>query len=104
MPKKLNIIFDAQNDAQEFGVPYGRGCFLRYLMRADSAQRVVGCSVISGIDLDGFALVLRAMWRASFPVLSNLLLREVAAAGHQGGCVCLGDMAGLEDQRLKQLG
>ena len=41
MPKKLNIIFDAQNDAQKFGVPCGRGCFLRYLMRADFAQRVV---------------------------------------------------------------
>ena len=38
MPKKLNIIFDAQNDAQKFGVPCGRGCFLRFLMRADSAQ------------------------------------------------------------------
>ena len=32
------------------------------------------------------------------------LRREVAAACHPGGCVCLGDMAGLEDQRLKQLG
>ncbi len=56
MPKKLNIIFDAQNDAQKFGVPCGRGCFLRYLLRADSAQRVVGYFAISGVDLDGFSL------------------------------------------------
>ncbi len=97
MPKKLNIIFDAQT----LGVPYGRDCFLRYLMRADSAQRVVGCSVISGIDLDGFALVLRAIWRASCSVLWSLLLREVASAGNLGECVCLGDMAGLEDEELK---
>ena len=55
MPKKLNINFDAQNDAQKFGVPYGRGCFLRYLMRADSAQR--GLIVLqTGVDLDGFSL------------------------------------------------
>ena len=25
MPKKLNIIFCAQNDVQRFGVPHGRG-------------------------------------------------------------------------------
>ena len=72
MPKKLNIIFDAQNDAQKFGVPCGRGCFLRYLMRADFAQRVVVCSAISGIDLHGFRLGQRAMWRASCSVLRGL--------------------------------
>ena len=32
------------------------------------------------------------------------LRREVAAACHPGGCVCLGDMAGLEDERLKEQG
>ena len=28
------------------------------------------------------------------------LQQEVAAAGHQGGCVYLGDMASLEDEGL----
>ncbi len=32
------------------------------------------------------------------------LRREVAAAYHPGGCVCLGDMAGLKDERLKEQG
>ena len=32
------------------------------------------------------------------------LQQEVAAAGHQGGCVYLGDMAGLEDEGLKEEG
>ena len=32
------------------------------------------------------------------------LQQEVATAGHPGGCVCLGDMAGLEDERLKEQG
>ena len=49
MPKKLNIIFDAQNDAQKFGVPYGRGCFLRYLMRSDFAHQVVDLSSLESI-------------------------------------------------------
>ena len=53
-----------------------------------------------GIDLDDFALVLRAMWRASCPVLSNLLLREKAATGYLSDCVGLDDMACLEDERM----
>ena len=55
MPKKLNINFDAQNDAQKFGVPHGRGCFLRYLMRADFAHQVVVLPSLV-VDLDGFSL------------------------------------------------
>ena len=54
------------------------------------------------MDLDGFALVLRAMWRASCPVLRSLLLREVAAVRNLGGFVCLDDMASLEDEQLKE--
>ncbi len=47
MPKKLNIIFEAQNDAQKFGVLNGRGCFLRYLMRTVFAQQAVVCHLWS---------------------------------------------------------
>ncbi len=32
------------------------------------------------------------------------LRREVAAAGNLGECVCLGDMASLEEERLKEQG
>ena len=47
--EKLNIIFDAQNDAQKFGVPCGRGCFLRYLIRSESAHQVVDLSSLESI-------------------------------------------------------
>ena len=63
MPKKLNIIFDAQNDAQNL-----------VSRMAAAVSSVISCEqslpskqlfAISGVDLDGVTLVLRAMWCAS---------------------------------------
>ena len=101
MPKKLNIIFDAQNDAQ------------------NSVSRMAA-AVSSGISSE---LTLPSAWLVVLPLESicmasacaegyvvcimlgmGELRREVAAACHPGGCVCLGDMAGLEDERLKEQG
>ena len=81
----------------------------------------MAAAVSSGISTE---LTLPSAWLVVLPYLESIcmasacaegyvvclmlgideLQQEVAAAGHQGGCVYLGDMAGLEDEGLKEEG
>ena len=93
---------------------------MRKMMRKNLVSRMAA-TVSSGISCE---LTLPSAWLVDLSSLESIwmasacaegyvvclmlgmgeLRREVAAACHQGGFVCLDDMAGLEDRRLKDQG